>query len=171
MKFVDGNPVFELYDFGYTDDLARIIGTPNFVTVNNSGIRTQGGGTGSLITLNEVARPASGHTNTFDGILLVGTVSSIQVTANLTRVNFTTDSVGWAVGEKGTLLRSLAQWLAATHTFYFMPAARFASAASAGATPPSTPTSTGRPWAKCCAAPANACTWLPDRWRRKLPTA
>jgi hypothetical protein len=57
----------------------------NFVRVNNSGIRTDGGGTGSLITLNEVARPASGHTDTFDGILLVGTVSSIQVTANLTR--------------------------------------------------------------------------------------
>ena len=57
----------------------------NFVTVNNSGIRTQGGGTGSLVTLNEVARPASNHTDTFDGILLVGTVSSIQVTANLTR--------------------------------------------------------------------------------------
>jgi hypothetical protein len=57
----------------------------NFVTVNNSGIRTQAGGTGSLITLNEVARPTSGHTDTFDGILLVGTVSSIQVIANLTR--------------------------------------------------------------------------------------
>ena len=56
----------------------------NFVTVNNSGIRTQSGGTGSLVTLNEVARPTSGHTDTFDGILLVGTVSSIQVTANLT---------------------------------------------------------------------------------------
>ena len=57
----------------------------NFVTVNNSGIRTDGGGAGSLISLNEVARPTSGHTNTFDGILLVGAVSSIQVTANLTR--------------------------------------------------------------------------------------
>jgi hypothetical protein len=57
----------------------------NFVTVNNSGIRTQGGGTGSLVTLNEVGRPTSGHTDTFDGILLVGTVSSIQVIANLTR--------------------------------------------------------------------------------------
>jgi hypothetical protein len=57
----------------------------NFVTVNNSGIRTDGGGAGSLITLNEVARPGSGHTNTFDGILLVGTVSGIQVVANLTR--------------------------------------------------------------------------------------
>ena len=57
----------------------------NFVTVNNSGIRTQNGGTGSLVTLNEVARPTFGHNNTFDGILLVGTVSSIQVTANLTR--------------------------------------------------------------------------------------
>ncbi len=57
----------------------------NFVTVNNSGIRTDNGGTGSLVTLNEVARPTFGHTNTFDGILLVGTVSSIQVTANLAR--------------------------------------------------------------------------------------
>ena len=57
----------------------------NYVTVNNSGIRTQNGGAGSLVTLNEVARPSSGHTDTFDGILLVGTVSSIQVTANLTR--------------------------------------------------------------------------------------
>jgi hypothetical protein len=57
----------------------------NFVTVNNSGIRTDSGGAGSVITLNEVARPTSGHTNTFDGILLVGTVSNIQVTANLAR--------------------------------------------------------------------------------------
>ncbi len=31
---------------------------------------------------------------------------------------------------KTTLLRSLAQWLAATHTFYFMPASRFASVES-----------------------------------------
>lgn len=57
----------------------------NFVTVNNSGIRTDSGGAGSLVTLNEVARPTSGHTDTFDGILLVGTVSNIQVTNNLTR--------------------------------------------------------------------------------------
>jgi hypothetical protein len=57
----------------------------NFVTVNNSGIRTDSGGTGSLITLNEVARPSAGQTNTFDGILMVGTVSSIQVIANLAR--------------------------------------------------------------------------------------
>jgi hypothetical protein len=57
----------------------------NFVTVNNSGIRTDNAGTGSLITQNEVARPSAGHSSTFDGILLVGTVSSIQVLANLTR--------------------------------------------------------------------------------------
>ena len=57
----------------------------NFVTVNNSGIRTDNGGANSLVTLNEVARPTSGHTNTFDGILLVGTVSGIQVIANLAR--------------------------------------------------------------------------------------
>lgn len=57
----------------------------NFVTVNNSGIRTDNGGAGSLIQSNEVARPTSGQTNTFDGILLVGTVSATQVIGNLTR--------------------------------------------------------------------------------------
>ena len=30
------NPVFELYDFGYTDDLRRLIQLENFVTVNNA---------------------------------------------------------------------------------------------------------------------------------------
>jgi 4-hydroxybutyrate CoA-transferase len=33
---IDGNPVFELYDFGYTDDLRRLIQIENFVTVNNA---------------------------------------------------------------------------------------------------------------------------------------
>ncbi len=71
--------------YGITFQGASATVRNNFVTVNNSGIRTDSGGSGSLITLNEVARPTSGHTNTFDGILLVGTVSSIQITANLAR--------------------------------------------------------------------------------------
>jgi 4-hydroxybutyrate CoA-transferase len=33
---IDMNPVFELYDFGYTDDLRRLIQIPNFVCVNNA---------------------------------------------------------------------------------------------------------------------------------------
>ncbi len=57
----------------------------NFVTVNNSAIRSDGGGTGSTITLNEVARPSGGHTNTFDGILLINGASSVQIGANLVR--------------------------------------------------------------------------------------
>ena len=57
----------------------------NFVTVNNSAIRSDGGGAGSIITLNEVARPSAGHTNTFDGILLINGASSVQVVANLVR--------------------------------------------------------------------------------------
>jgi len=57
----------------------------NFVTVNNSAIRTDSGGTGSTIMYNEVARPGSDHNNTFDGILLVGTISSITVQYNLAR--------------------------------------------------------------------------------------
>jgi acyl-CoA hydrolase len=36
MARIDGNPVFELYDFGYTDDLRRLIQIDNFVTVNNA---------------------------------------------------------------------------------------------------------------------------------------
>ena len=57
----------------------------NFVTVNNSAIRSDGGGTGSTVTLNEVARPSVGHTNTFDGILLINGASSVQIVANLVR--------------------------------------------------------------------------------------
>lgn len=33
---IDNNPVYELYDFGYTDDLRRLITQKNFVTVNNA---------------------------------------------------------------------------------------------------------------------------------------
>ena len=33
---IDGNPVFELYDFGTTDDLRSLIQQKNFVTVNNA---------------------------------------------------------------------------------------------------------------------------------------
>ena len=57
----------------------------NYVAVNNSGIRTDSGGTNALITLNEVSRPSFGHTNTFDGILLINGASNVQVTANLVR--------------------------------------------------------------------------------------
>jgi parallel beta-helix repeat protein len=57
----------------------------NFVTVNNSAIRSDGGGTGSTISYNEVARPSGGHTNTFDGILLISGASSVTVANNLVR--------------------------------------------------------------------------------------
>ncbi len=36
MAKVDNNPTFELYDFGYTDDLRRLIQQENFVAVNNA---------------------------------------------------------------------------------------------------------------------------------------
>jgi parallel beta-helix repeat protein len=57
----------------------------NFVTVNNSAIRSDGGSAGSTVTLNEVARPSAGHTNTFDGILLINGASNVQIVANLVR--------------------------------------------------------------------------------------
>ena len=43
------------------------------------------GGTARWSRSTKSRDPTSGHTNTFDGILLVGTVSSIQITANLAR--------------------------------------------------------------------------------------
>ena len=42
-----------------------------------------------------------------DGTMNATAGASAKVMANLTRVNFTTDSVGWVVGESGTLLRTL----------------------------------------------------------------
>lgn len=57
----------------------------NFVTVNNSAIRSDGGGTGSVIQYNEVARPSAGHTNTFDGILLINGATNVQIVANYVR--------------------------------------------------------------------------------------
>jgi 4-hydroxybutyrate CoA-transferase len=36
LELVDGNPVFELYDFGTTDDLRSLAQQKNFVTVNNA---------------------------------------------------------------------------------------------------------------------------------------
>jgi 4-hydroxybutyrate CoA-transferase len=36
LERIDGNPVFELYDFGTTDDLRRLAQQKNFVTVNNA---------------------------------------------------------------------------------------------------------------------------------------
>jgi acyl-CoA hydrolase len=36
MRMIDGNPVFELYDFGYTDDVRMLIRHENLVAVNNA---------------------------------------------------------------------------------------------------------------------------------------
>jgi len=36
LKLIDGNPAFELYDFGYTDDIRMLIRHTNLVAVNNA---------------------------------------------------------------------------------------------------------------------------------------
>jgi|FLYL01.1.fsa_nt_gi acyl-CoA hydrolase len=36
MRLIDGNPVFELYDFGYTDDVRMLMQHDNLVAVNNA---------------------------------------------------------------------------------------------------------------------------------------
>jgi len=36
LQMIDGNPAFELYDFGYTDDIRLLVQQPNLVAVNNA---------------------------------------------------------------------------------------------------------------------------------------
>ncbi|MGH9203025.1 MAG: acetyl-CoA hydrolase/transferase C-terminal domain-containing protein, partial [Vicinamibacterales bacterium] len=36
MRMIDGNPAFELYDFGYTDDVRMLVQHDNLVAVNNA---------------------------------------------------------------------------------------------------------------------------------------
>lgn len=36
VEAIDGNPVYELYDFGYTDDLRMLVQVDRFVTINNA---------------------------------------------------------------------------------------------------------------------------------------
>ncbi len=36
LQLIDGNPAFELYDFGYTDDVRLLVQQPNLVAVNNA---------------------------------------------------------------------------------------------------------------------------------------
>jgi 4-hydroxybutyrate CoA-transferase len=36
MRLIDGNPVFELYDFGYTDDVRLLLQQDNLIAVNNA---------------------------------------------------------------------------------------------------------------------------------------
>lgn len=71
--------------YGITFSAPNATVRSNFVTVNNSSIRSDGGATNSVVSFNEVARPTSGHTNTFDGILLINGASGTQIAANLVR--------------------------------------------------------------------------------------
>jgi hypothetical protein len=71
--------------YGITFSAPNVTIRNNFVTVNNSAIRSDGGGNGSVISHNEVARPASGHTLTYDGILLINGAVGTQILHNLVR--------------------------------------------------------------------------------------
>ena len=61
----------------------------NYVKVNNSGIRGDTTGANAIIEYNEVDSPAGtpggGHTNTFDGILIVGTATNVTIQYNLVK--------------------------------------------------------------------------------------
>jgi parallel beta-helix repeat protein len=63
--------------------------THNYVKVNDSGIRGDATGSGALIQYNEVdsitGAAGGGHTNTFDGILIINSAASITVRYNLSK--------------------------------------------------------------------------------------
>ena len=66
-----------------------ILVSHNYVKINNSGIRGDSPGANLTIEYNEVdspnGTPGGGHTNTFDGILIVGTGTNVTIQYNLVR--------------------------------------------------------------------------------------
>ena len=68
---------------------AGIAITHDFVRVNNSGIRGDAAGANAIIEFNEVdsitGAPGGGHTNTFDGILIINSATNITVRYNLAK--------------------------------------------------------------------------------------
>ena len=68
---------------------SSILVSHNYVKINNSGIRGDSPGANEIIEYNEVdsplGTPGGGQTNTFDGILIVGSASNITVRYNLTK--------------------------------------------------------------------------------------
>lgn len=71
--------------YGITFTGTNAIVRNNYVKVNNSGIRGDSPGSGAIVSFNEVARPDSGHTTTYDGILIVGNATNVLIENNLTR--------------------------------------------------------------------------------------
>ncbi|HEY5810943.1 MAG TPA: right-handed parallel beta-helix repeat-containing protein, partial [Povalibacter sp.] len=57
----------------------------NYVAVNNSGIRGNSPGAGAIVSYNEVVRSSITPTDTFDGILLIGSASNTRIENNLAR--------------------------------------------------------------------------------------
>lgn len=119
----------------------NIIVRHNYVKVNQSGIRRDATGTGLLIENNEVDLPTSGQTNTFDGILLIGSGTNDIIRHNLTKnqkgggieVGFNGGTLTNTLIENNTVLRNgydgtspstetmgvAAYWLSATSTVTF----------------------------------------------------
>jgi len=68
---------------------AGILISHNYVKVNNSSIRGDTPGANLVIEYNEVdsplGTPGGGHTNTFDGILIVGSTTNVTVRYNLSQ--------------------------------------------------------------------------------------
>jgi parallel beta-helix repeat protein len=82
----DGSIITTLDKSAYAINVSggsNITARHNYVRVNDSGIRTDGSGTGLLIEFNEVDAPPLSQTDTFEGILLIGTGDKYTVQKNL----------------------------------------------------------------------------------------
>jgi trimeric autotransporter adhesin len=73
----------------------------NYVRVNDSGIRRDGGGSYLVVENNEVDIPSSGHGDTYDGILLIGAGSNDTIRYNLVQ---NMRGAGLEIGWNGLIL-------------------------------------------------------------------
>ncbi|MCB9676457.1 MAG: tandem-95 repeat protein [Alphaproteobacteria bacterium] len=79
-----------------TDGIDDLVVRHDFVAVDNSGIRRDGGGANALIELNEVRIPTSGHTDTYDGILVIAAPGDTE-SGSIIRHNLVADQRGGAL--------------------------------------------------------------------------
>jgi len=91
------------------DTIDDLVIEHNFVAVNDSGIRRNGGGANALIEQNEVTVPATNHSTTFDGILFIVGPAATEVDS-VVQHNIVRDQrgggleIGWSGGTLDNLV-------------------------------------------------------------------
>jgi trimeric autotransporter adhesin len=101
----------------------------NFVRANDSGIRTNGSGTGLLFEFNEVDAPPTSQTNTFEGILLIGAGDGYTVRNNLVK---NMRGAGTELSFGGSLTNTLLENNSYIHNGYLTPSGNSPSTENVG---------------------------------------